>query len=103
MDDDFNTADAIAAIFELVKFSNTCGDAEHTKAFWEALKEKITTLSDVCGLIVEKKEELLDADVEALIEERQAARKAKKTSRAQMKSDSSFWIWASCWRIPERA
>ena len=60
MDDDFNTADAIAAIFELVKFANTCGDTEHTKAFWEALKEKITTLSDVCGLIVEKKEELLD-------------------------------------------
>ena len=59
MDDDFNTADAIAAIFELVKFANTCGDTEHTKAFWEALKEKITTLSDVCGLIVEKKEELL--------------------------------------------
>ena len=82
MDDDFNTADAIAAIFELVKFSNTCGDAEHTKAFWEALKEKITTLSDVCGLIVEKKEELLDADVEALIEERQAARKAKNFARA---------------------
>ena len=37
MDDDFNTADAIAAIFELVKFANTCGDTEHTKAFWEAL------------------------------------------------------------------
>ena len=67
---------------ELVKFSNTCGDAEHTKAFWEALKEKITTLSDVCGLIVEKKEELLDADVEALIEERQAARKEKNFARA---------------------
>ena len=82
MDDDFNTADAIAAIFELVKFANTCGDAEHTKAFWEALKEKITTLSDVCGLIVEKKEELLDADVEALIEERQAARKAKNFAHA---------------------
>ena len=82
MDDDFNTADAIAAIFELVKFANTCGDTEHTKAFWEALKEKITTLSDVCGLIVEKKEELLDADVEALIEERQAARKAKNFARA---------------------
>ena len=82
MDDDFNTADAIAAIFELVKFANTCGDTEHTKAFWEALKEKITTLCDVCGLIVEKKEELLDADVEALIEERQAARKAKNFTRA---------------------
>lgn len=45
-------------------------------------ERKITTLSDVCGLIVEKKEELLDADVEALIEERQAARKAKNFARA---------------------
>ncbi|MDO4294288.1 MAG: cysteine--tRNA ligase [Eubacteriales bacterium] len=82
MDDDFNTADAIAAIFELVKFANTCGEAEHTSAFWKELEKKITSLCDVCGLIVEKKEELLDADVEALIRERQEARKAKNFTRA---------------------
>ena len=40
------------------------------------------TLSDICGLIVEKKQEMLDADIEALIEERQAARKAKNFARA---------------------
>ena len=39
-------------------------------------------LSDVCGLIVEKKQEMLDSDIEALIEERQAARKAKNFARA---------------------
>lgn len=39
-------------------------------------------LSDICGLIVEKQEELLDADIEALIAERQAARKEKNFAKA---------------------
>lgn len=83
MDDDFNTADAIAAIFELVKFANTHGNEKSSAAFLTALKEKIVTLSDICGLIVEKKEEeLLDGEIEGLIEERQAARKAKNFARA---------------------
>lgn len=82
MDDDFNTADAIAAIFELVKFINTNADAEHGKAFWQALLNEILLLTDICGLTAEKKAELLDSDVEVLIEERQAARKAKNFARA---------------------
>ena len=82
MDDDFNTADAIAAIFELVKFINTNTDGESSKAFLSALHEQIRELSDVCGLIVDQKEEMLDADIEKLIEERQAARKAKDFARA---------------------
>ena len=82
MDDDFNTADAIAAIFELVKFANTHAGQESSKAFLKALKEEIMELSDICGLIVEKQEELLDADIEALIAERQAARKEKNFARA---------------------
>ena len=40
------------------------------------------TLSDICGLIVDKQAEMLDSDIEALIEERQAARKAKNFARA---------------------
>mgnify|MGYP000350814839 CR=1 FL=1 len=40
------------------------------------------TLSDICGLIVDKKAEMLYSDIEALIEERQAARKAKNFARA---------------------
>ena len=55
MDDDFNTADAIAAIFELVKFANTNAKEGSSKAFVQALKDEIVTLSDICGLIVEKK------------------------------------------------
>ena len=82
MDDDFNTADAIAAIFELVKFINTNTDGESSKAYLSALHEQIRELSDVCGLIVDQKEEMLDADIEKLIEERQAARKAKDFTRA---------------------
>ncbi|HIV92561.1 MAG TPA: cysteine--tRNA ligase [Candidatus Eisenbergiella stercoravium] len=82
MDDDFNTADAIAAIFELVKFINTNTNGESSKACLSALHEQIRELSDVCGLIVDQKEEMLDADIEKLIEERQAARKAKDFARA---------------------
>lgn len=82
MDDDFNTADAVSAIFELVKFANTNASEASTKAFVQALKDEIITLSDICGLIVEPKEEILDAEVEALIQERQEARKAKNFARA---------------------
>ena len=82
MDDDFNTADAIAAIFELVKYANSNVTAENTKAFINAVKEKIISLSDILGLIVEKEEEILDSDIEKLIEERQAARKEKNFARA---------------------
>lgn len=82
MEDDFNTADAISAIFELVKFVNTGTDGEHTKAYLQALKNEIVMLTDICGLIVEKKEELLPEDIEALIQERQDARKAKNFARA---------------------
>lgn len=82
MDDDFNTADAISAIFELVKFANTNVTENSSKALAEAAKNKIVELSDILGLIVERKEEMLDADIEALIEERQAARKAKNFARA---------------------
>ena len=73
MDDDFNTADAIAAIFELVKYANTTATAESSKEYLRGLLDRIVKLGDVLGLILDKKEELLDADIEKLIEERQAA------------------------------
>ena len=82
MDDDFNTADAIAAIFELVKYANTTATAESSKEYLRGLLDRIVQLGDVLGLILDKKEELLDADIEKLIEERQAARKAKDFARA---------------------
>ena len=82
MDDDFNTADAIAAIFELVKYANTTATAESSKEYLRGLLDRIVKLGDVLGLILDKKEELLDADIEKLIEERQAARKEKNFARA---------------------
>ena len=82
MDDDFNTADAIAAIFELVKYANTTATAESSKEYLRGLLDRIVKLGDVLGLILDKKEELLDADIEKMIEERQAARKAKDFARA---------------------
>ena len=82
MDDDFNTADAISAIFELVKYLNTHTGAENSREYLEKCLERLKTLCDILGLVIEKKEELLDADVEALIAERQQARKEKNFARA---------------------
>ncbi len=48
----------------------------------QAVKDEIVLLSDICGLIVDKQEEILDAQIEELILERQAARKAKNFARA---------------------
>ena len=82
MDDDFNTADAIAAVFDLVKYANTNVTEDSSRAFAEAMRAKIQGLCDVLGVAAERKEELLDADIEKLIEERQAARKARNFARA---------------------
>lgn len=82
MDDDFNTADAVAAVFELVKYANTTADGNSSKEYLQGILDVLGKLTDVLGIIVEKKEELLDADIEALIEERQAARKEKNFARA---------------------
>ena len=82
MEDDFNTADAVAAVFDLVKFANTTASAERSRAFLEGLYGLLVKLTDVLGLIVNREEELLDEEIEKLIEERQAARKAKDFAKA---------------------
>ena len=82
MDDDFNTADALAAVFELVKFGNTNVQEGSSAEFAAHTLEVMTKLCDVLGLILDKKEEILDEEIENLIAERQAARKAKDFARA---------------------
>ena len=82
MDDDFNTADAISSVFELVKYINTNTDGESSAEYLQNLRDLLVKLTDVLGIIVEKDEEMLAEDIEALIEERQAARKAKNFARA---------------------
>ena len=69
MEDDFNTADAVSAIFELVKLANINVTAESSKEMVEAVRDTIKKLCDVLGIITEHEEELLDADIEKLIEE----------------------------------
>ena len=83
MDDDLNTADAVSVIFELVKYINTTADENSSAELLNALKEELKSLTDVMGLIVfGAGEELLDKDIEALINERQEARKNKDFKRA---------------------
>ncbi|MFV0528132.1 MAG: cysteine--tRNA ligase [Lachnospiraceae bacterium] len=82
MENDFNTADAIGVIFEIVKVMNTELTEGSSKAFAASLIQTVCDLCDVLGLIVAKKEEVLEADIERLIEERQQARKAKDFARA---------------------
>ena len=77
MDDDLNTADAIAVIFELVKLTNTTVQTGSSKEYCEKAMTTIKQLCDVLGIEVEREQELLDTDIEQLIEERQQARKDK--------------------------
>ena len=82
MEDDFNTADAISVIFDLVRFANSNTNEESARTFLEALRSEIIELAGVCGLIVERREELQDAEIEQLIADRQKARKDKDFARA---------------------
>ena len=82
MDDDLNTADALSTVFELVKYINTNISEESPK---EAVDKAGALLDELCGILgikTERKKEVLDEDIEKLIEERQAARKAKDFARA---------------------
>ena len=77
MDDDFNTADAQAAIFELVKYANTNVTENSSREYADAVYARLKTMADVMGIILEKEAEILDSDIEEMIAARQAARKAK--------------------------
>lgn len=82
MDDDFNTADAITAVFEMVKFANTHVSADNSFQYVSGVLDILVQTCDILGLKAVKEQELLDADIEALIEERQQARKNKNFTRA---------------------
>lgn len=83
MDDDLNTADGISVIFELIRDVNSAvNEGNPTKAFASACLSKIMELSDVLGILQGSEEENLDVEIEALIEARQAARKARDFAEA---------------------
>lgn len=82
MEDDFNTADAVSAIFELVKLANQTANSDSSADYIGHIKDIIIKLCDVLGIIACRKEEILDSDIEKLIEERQNARKNKDFAKA---------------------
>ena len=82
MDDDLNTADAISVLFELVKYANQTRETAAPQDA-AAMLDTLSTLADVLGIHALPEEDgMLDSDIEALIEERNAARKEKNFARA---------------------
>ena len=78
MDDDNNTANAETAVFEIIRTANASMNEQSSKEYLAYVRKTITDLCDgVLGVISDRKQESLDADIEELIEKRQAARKAK--------------------------
>nr|WP_330377499.1 cysteine--tRNA ligase [Cellulosilyticum ruminicola] len=86
MEDDFNTADAISIIFELVKFANTYAKEGASKPFIQAVFDLFNKLSDTLGLLYDLKGDnedgLSDAEIEEYIEKRKQAKKAKDFAEA---------------------
>lgn len=83
MDDDLNTADAISAVFELVRDINTNVIGENSsKELAEFASEIFDELTGVLGLVYNRKTDSLDSEIEALIEARQTARKEKNWAEA---------------------
>ena len=82
MDDDLNTADALGVLFDLARAANTFVSVPRTKSAVEAVTKTYTELMDVLGLMPRKTGEEFPAEVLALLDERQEARKAKNYARA---------------------
>ena len=84
MDDDFNTANAISVLFELVRAINiaTTDENQPTKAGAQVCLDMVHEFTDVLGLLYSRKEESLDEKVEQMIADRQAARAAKNWAEA---------------------
>ena len=82
MDDDLNTADAISAIFELITAINTAVKDGASKEFAKKSLDMLMELADVVGLLQKDDTNEIDDDIQSLVDERQAARKAKDFARA---------------------
>lgn len=83
MDDDLNTADAITAVFEIIAAVNSQTRSSATKKFASEALARITELTDVLGLLQDnEKDGGVDAEVQALVDERQKARAEKNFARA---------------------
>lgn len=87
MDDDLNTADALGAIFELVKDANVTLNPDSSKEVISAALNSLQSICDVLG-ILEKKEDELPADIRLMVEERAEARKNKDWKRSDELRDA---------------
>ena len=82
MDDDLNTADGITALFDMVKIINTYLTEPRSKEAVNYAIRRFDELTDVLGLLYNRETEDLDAEIEELIAQRQAARAAKNFAEA---------------------
>lgn len=83
MDDDLNTANALSVLFDFAKDINIkTANSAYSEGFYTALKEKFTGLCNVLGLLYNQGKASIDAEIESMIEDRQAARKAKDFKKA---------------------
>ena len=87
MDDDLNTADALGAIFELVKEANVTLNAESSKAAVEAALKSLKALCDVLG-ILQKEDDTLPEEIQRMVDERAEARKNKDWKRSDELRDA---------------
>jgi len=83
MDDDFNTANAISILFDISREANVYLDSKQTSTrVIDAFQESLTTILEILGISIVEEQELLDADIEELIKERNEARKDRNFERA---------------------
>ena len=82
MEDDFNTADAVSAVFEVVKLANSTAGQDSGREDVDYLIQTLETLCAILGINTQRKEESLDEEVEKLIAARQQARKEKNFALA---------------------
>ena len=89
MEEDFNTAGAISAIFDLARDINTHlgASSTHSKELAQFALDLYNELTGVMGLLYNRKSDDLDSEIEALIQQRQAARKAKNFAEADLIRD----------------
>ena len=82
MDDDFNSADAVTAIFEFVKFANIRAGSDSTKGFAAALHDRLTGLCGILGIEFNRAEAAAESEIEKLIDRRNEARKNRDYATA---------------------
>ncbi|MBQ4073914.1 MAG: cysteine--tRNA ligase [Clostridia bacterium] len=88
MDDDLNTADAMGAIFELVKDANVSLNDQSSKAVIEKILAVLTELTDVLGLLAKKADDGLPAEIQEMVDARAQARKERNWKRSDELRDA---------------